>query len=281
METQVIKSASKSAKKQVEQEASISEIEKDLGMTIDDSKTYKFKIIDPTAKKSRHYGIGNRCEVYDGSRRRVMRYVPYMDSIWLDEQDSNENVTDSDHTINFFLGELKVDGKNKNLISFLLNHDRFKGNKKPISGRGPIFDIDDPEFEAKQQLKQNEVIKDAIVAALGANDEDSRVNFYILFGRTEDNISTVKAAVADYAKKYPSKFLDIVADPRTRRKYLIKKGLDTGVIKIKFSMLKWGMSDADIMQLDPSKEPIGFITDWSLSEAGMEFTDLLKRQLEK
>lgn len=268
-------------RKPVEQVVQPSEVEKDLGMVIDDNKTYLFKIVDPSAKKSRHYGLGNKCEVYDGSRRRMMRYVPYMDTIWFDEQDPNEVVTDSDHSINFFMGELKVDGKNKNLISFLLNHDRFKGNKKPISGRGPIFDIDDPEFEAKQRLKENEVIKDAIVAALSANDEDSRVYFYILFGRTEDNINTIKASVADFAKKFPARFLEVVADPRTRRKYLIKKGLDSGVIKIKFSMLKWGISDAEIIQLDPSKEPISFITDWSLSEPGKEFVDLLKRQLDK
>lgn len=292
METTAIKksaNAPKNAPKAEEQEPisnvnesqEVSNVEHDLGLKIDDTKTYTFKIIDPKAKKSRHYGIGNRSEVYDGTRRRVMRYVPYMDSIWLDEQDPSAEVTDSDHSVNFHMGILRVDGKNKNLISFLMKHDRFKGNKQPISGRGPIFDIDDPEFEAKKQLAANEKMRDAIVAALSAKDEDSRVYFYILFGRQEDNISTIKSAVADYAKKHPASFLEIIADPRTRRKYLIKKGLDEGKIKIKHSMLKWGMSDSDILQLDPTLEPISFITNWSLSEAGKDFVELLKRQLEK
>lgn len=256
-------------------------VEADLGLKIDPTKTYKFKIVDPNAKKSRHYGLSNRSEVYDGTRRRIMRYVPYMESIWLDEQDPSVKVIDSDHYINFHIGELRVDGKDKNLITFLLKHDRFKGNPNPISGRGPIFDIDDPEAEAKKLLESNEKMKDAIVAALSASDEDSKVYFYILFGRTEENINTIKSLVADYAKKHPAQFLDIIADPRTKRKYLIKKGLDTQKIKIKHSMLKWGMSDSDILQLDPTVEPIHYITNWSLSEAGKEFVTLLKRQLDE
>ena len=64
-------------------------------------------------------------------------------------------------------------------------------------------------------------------------------------------------------------------------KYLIKQGLDKNIIKSKFSMLKWGASETDIVQLPPDKDMLSFVTDWSLSDDGKDFIEVLKRQMNK
>jgi hypothetical protein len=46
-------------------------------------------------------------------------------------------------------------------------------------------------------------------------------------------------------------------------------------------MLKWGASETDIVQLPPDKDMLSFVTDWSLSDDGKDFIEVLKRQMNK
>lgn len=246
---------------------------------IDPLKNYLFELL-PQFSKGRHFGLSNICEVYDhkSGRRRIMRYVPHYDSIWKDEQPDNE-ISKTDHDIRFFVGKAHVPGSDKMKILFLLNHDRKEGNIQPISQRGPVFRVADPELQAKKSLAIEKLENDARSKALALFDEELLMVSFVLYGRHFDSEPQALQAVVDFAKSQPKKFLDICEDPRTKRRYLIQQGFDKGVIKAKFSMLKWGASDVDIVQLPPDKDMFDFVTDWSLSAEGKDFVTILKRQL--
>lgn len=246
---------------------------------IDENKVYTFELL-PEFARSKHYGLANVSEVFDvkSGRRRKMRYVPHYDSIWLDEQPTDP-IEMSDYQIRFWMGKKQVTGKDKMMILFLLNHDRIEGNLNPISSRGPVFKISDQDAFAKKQIQSTIIERDAIDKALSLQGEELTMISYVLFGRPFDTESQALQAVINFAKQKPQSLLSVCDDPRTKRKFLIKKGFDSNILKEKFSMLKWGASDADIVQLPPDREVLSFLTDWSLSDDGKDFFEILKRQL--
>lgn len=261
------------------EEPVVSEMEQQAEIEIDPNKTYTFELL-PAFAKSTQFGFANISEVFDTEtgRRRKMRYVPHYDSIWMDEQPS-DHIELSDYPINFYRGRKQVSGKDKMMILFLMKHDRNVANENPISTRGPVFKIADADAFAKKQIEKTKIERDAIDKALSLEGDDLKMISYVLFGRQFDSESQALQSVINYAKNKPADLLQICDDPRTKRKYLIKSGFEKGIIKEKFSMLKWGMSDADIIQLPPDREIISFVTDWSLSEDGKDFMEILKRQL--
>lgn len=282
METELIKKKGFQKKEPVKEEVVVETIqEQEFGVQIDPEKTYKFQLIGDISKGT-YVGINNVCEVFDPSigRRRKMRYIPHYDSIWIDEQ-PEEHIDLSNYPINFFMSEMTVSGKDKNLILYLLNHDRIEGKQNQISSKGPLFRLQDNELIAKKALAKTELERDAINKALSLSGSELGMVTFVLFGKTFESETEALQAVANYAKKNPKGLIDICDDPRTRRKYLIKQGLDKNVIKSKFSMLKWGASETDIVQLPPDKDMLSFITDWSLSDDGKDFIEVLKRQMNK
>jgi len=282
METELIKKKGFQKKEPVREEVVVETIqEQEFGVQIDPEKNYTFQLIGDISKGT-YVGLNNICEVYDPSigRRRKMRYVPHYDSIWVDEQ-PEENIDLSNYPINFFMSEMVVSGKDKNLILYLLNHDRVEGKQNQISSKGPLFRLKDNELLAKKALAKTQLERDAVSKALSLSGSELNMVTFVLFGQAFESETESLQAVANYAKKNPKGLIDICDDPRTRRKYLIKQGLDKNVIKSKFSMLKWGASETDIVQLPPDKDMLSFVTDWSLSDDGKDFIEVLKRQLNK
>jgi len=263
-------------------EAVVTAQEQESGVVVDPTKTYVFESLGD-ASRSKYWGLSNVCEVFDPAvgRRRKMRYVPHFDSIWLDEQPADEHVSQTDYSITFFSGKKQVSGIDKMAVLYMLNHDRIEGRLNPISTRGPLFRLSNPDAIAKKKIERSEKESDALLKALELKDNTEELNMisFVLFGQTFDSESVALQQVVDWAKKSPSAFLDLCDDPRTRRKYLIRQGLDKGIIKEKFSMLKWGLSESDIVQLPPNKDILTFVTDWSFSDEGKDFTEVLKRQL--
>lgn len=255
----------------------ISKAELDYG--IDPTKTYVF---EPVVKSQspRHEMIGTECKIFDGSRIRIIRYVPMADTIFVDEMGDKFKDYQSP-PLSFHNNQLSVSGTDARLVEYMLTHDAYDGNKHPLSPRSNKFmlvnkaDLElTTELAYKQELKAMNIINDSDISEL------------LPIARVVHNITdldprAVKNQLRAIAKVKPHDILDHLDSPIVRRSYVIQVGLDRGIIEYnpdKRSMV-WPNGGGLIKEMFALRNPteqLKELADYTFSTQGNKFYDILK-----
>lgn len=222
-------------------------------------------------------GRNNDLLIFDPEEgvNRAIRFAPNERSIFVDEQSDFANVK----PIIFESGYLQTKDTDVNLQAFLDSHP---GNK---ANGGGIFELVDPEKDAREANKKEDLILDikfavrqkekqkdgvfaleTVAAVLKGNIADVR-------GLTPDELKRVIYAEAE---KNPTRFVDskgnvtIFEEDKTARKYLVLRAMHDGVIKTSANnrMITWD-DGTKIVDVPISIRPTDFLTDFLQTEDGM------------
>lgn len=251
---------------------------------VDPDKQYVFEQI--LKKNHPNQGIPNRCEIYDKIEKklRVIRYAPHEASIFQDEQTEIPSGGYFVDTITFPYGECRVDGKNRNLVLFLLLHnDNVISSELP--SRNKKFKLLDKEGDAKLALAIIEVKQKAQKLASECEFDDM-ISFAKILGidvkYSKEREQEIRHQFIIKSVENPSLFLKGFNDPKNKRLYVILKAFEQGIITdthIK-NEIHWLGSKVQVCNVPPTVKSAEYLTDYSFSNEGEEFYKLLLKQVD-
>lgn len=252
------------------------------GFFIDPNVTYVFQTIQKSSSP-RHEILGSRCKVFDGTRIRQTRYLPFADTIWVDEQGNRYDEAD-DAVLAFNRDMITVEGTDTRLMEYMLSHDEYDGNKNRLAKTPPKFTlVNKPNLEQAKEalysakLKALNIINDS---AFGEILPIARVVFNIM----DTDETTVKNKLREYAEKDPNKILTNYDSPRVKRAFVIQAAFDKGIIELdaQNKSVVWGSTRALVTEVNATKDLEALlreVTDFSFTENGNKTYDILKQKL--
>ncbi|MCW3111379.1 MAG: hypothetical protein JWQ09_5885 [Segetibacter sp.] len=267
--------------------------ERDFGIVIDPTKTYIFEAL----KKSdalRTQSLSGECQIFDVEEQRIrtIRYIPQADSIFKDEQDESYE----DHQVQalyFSRDQLVVNGSDKRGIEYCISHDRYEGNKSPLSKKGAFFKLLDKEqFE---KVLDGQLTKEAIAFELVTKTEieDLRPVARIEFNILETSAIIIRNRLRQMAKT-PAKdgkksgaqlIIDSINNPQVVRRYNLQLAVDKGILVMDTQRAQciWGDTKVGICNLSnlkSSETQLSELVSFSFNgPEGKEFYEVLKNKI--
>jgi hypothetical protein len=267
--------------------------DRDFGITIDPTKTYVFE----TIKKSdalRTQSLAGECQIFDTveDRIRTIRYIPQADSIFKDEQD--EAYEDYHvQTLYFSRDQLVINGADKRGVEYCISHDRYEGNKNPLSKKGAFFKLLDKEqFE---KVLDGVLTKEALAFDLVTKTdiEELRPVARIEFGILDTSAIIIRNRLREMAKR-PAKdgkksgaqaIIDGVSNPQIVRRYNLQLAIDKGILAMDLQRAQcvWGdtkVAVCNLSNLKSSETQLSELVAFSFNgPEGKEFYELLKNKI--
>lgn len=249
------------------------------GFLIEPSVTYVFQTIQKSGSP-RHEILGSRCKVFDGNRIRQTRYLPFADTIWVDEQGTRYDEA-SDAILAFNRDLITVEGTDTRLMEYMLSHDEYDGNKHRLAKTPAKFTlVNKPNLEQAKEalftakLKALNIINDSMFGELLPI---ARVVFNIM----DADQTTVRNKLREWAEKDPTKILTNYDSPRVKRAFVIQDAIDKGVIEldVQNKSLVWGGTKAFITEVNATRDLEALlreVTDFSFTENGNKVYDIIK-----
>jgi hypothetical protein len=254
----------------------------ELDFGIDPNKVYVFQTIKKSSSP-RHQMFTSRGKIFDGKRIRAIRYVPIADSIFVDEQGTMFDEY-TDPILSFHNDMIMVDGTDKRLVEFLLSHDEYDGNKHRLSKMPPMYTLVN-KYDAEDRKEAYFVQKKK---ALNVIDDNSMEELFpiarVVFNIMDEDPTTVKNKLREYAETNPKKILDGLDSPRIKRGYVIQSALDKGIIEVMVNKksLVWAVSKTFIMEIRAVNDldaQVNEITDYMFTDNGNKVYDVIKQKL--
>lgn len=255
---------------------------KPAGLKIDPNKTYHFMSV-VKSNTARNEMIGNTCKVLHEGRVRQIMYIPFADTIWVDEMgDRYKGVQPA--VISIYNNILDVPGTDARLVEYLIHHDQFAGNPSRISRLPALFTLQN--MEDIERAKE-----DRFTAELRAMNLINEVDIKellplsrVVFNIIETDSLTVKNRLREWAKKDPSKIINNIDNPRVMRQYLIQAALDHNVLDFNSDKghLLWGGTKTYIMDIHSVKDNAAMvreIADYTFTEDGSKLFNILKQKI--
>lgn len=252
---------------------------------VDHKETYVFKL----NTDSKTYILSKQMTVWDPEleKIRVARYVKTEESVWLDEQSAESVMESSD--INFDQGRLVVDGRNANLVKFLLIHDG-NADKERINPTNSKFKglyslvrqdkaVQDSRALRQKQLKAQILVSEASVVEL----EDflrSVFNFKkeSIGAKNTDDVVVDKALELSLA--HPDEFLDGFKNPKHKYRAQVQRGFEKGIIKSDKGVVTWAATEVVIHKYDAELRADDALARYILAtQEGKEFYSQLSEKL--
>lgn len=260
------------------------------GIEVNPDKQYVFKTV-VTSPTRRHITLGAVCKIYDTTldQPRTIRYISTSPSVFDDEIPEAFKLT-TDPYVGFYNNEFIVQGDVR-LIEYLLLHDKFAGNPKPISPTEPIFYLANKEVLEAQKAQQFSKEEMALDVINKLSEEKLKPIARIVFNITDEDFGHIKNRLKEIVKlpKYGSKsgadaILDNIDNPRLERKYVLQTAMDKGLIMVNADKNNavWGDTKSQICKINNVKDTarqIEELTDYSLTPAGEKFFDLVKAKV--
>lgn len=253
---------------------------------IDPDKVYEFSYITKPISKS--VWISGTCKIFDHvqGRQRIIRYVPFEESIFEDEQ--SEPIAGGKRyydNIYFPGGSKRVKGVDRNLILFLMLTDDNEAKSNRLKKTPPIFRHVDKEEDARKSMEANAILNKAMSIVQDSPIEDL-IPFAAVSGvevhDPENREAQIRIGVTRLVRKSPSNFLRAFKDPKYARKFTIHRGFQAGIISathIKNAVV-WKDSLVKVTDVPPDDTALDYLTDWSFSKDGEEFFSTLKRMVD-
>lgn len=253
---------------------------------VNPDRVYEFELTGSHTQAS--HSIGRTSLVFDpvSGSEAVLRYVPGYTSLFQDDQPDIDPFLVPSYDVSFSYGKLKVDGKKKQLVQFLLAHDKIESNDHRI-GNIVEFRLVDKTEEESNIRKNLKYASDAVSKAESSSLEDMLVYSRVLGIDTTKNPGEDDSAYEDRirtrfmekAHEKPKEFLDGINDPKHKRKYDILLGFDQGVItdSISEGSVNWALSKASITSIPAKRRADEYLTDYTFTEEGAKFYEQLKK----
>lgn len=267
---------------------------RDFGVDIDPEKTYVFETL-MKSETPRHEILGAMCKIFDPIEQRIreIRYIPSAGSIFVEDQDKQDPELKRRDLpyVGFYFNQLVVLGEDQRLVEFLLAHDRYDGNKRPLSKEGAKFRLVDKEQYNTAEKKRHSVVLDALKMIEETKEEDLMPVARIIFGITDESETGTLNKLRELVMKpkgereqqtNADKLLNNLNDPLVRRKYTVQQAIDKGILKVESDKVLWGEENgAFITSVASKNNPVSQISDiakYSMTKDGERFYKILKEK---
>jgi len=234
-----------------------------------------------------NYMVKNTDVIFDdetGTERNI-RYLEGVSTIYEDEQDHlSESKQRQRPDIRFTNGFLKVPSNKPSLIEFLLKSNMYDKKKNRMSGSIAVYTLLDFEAQEEKEVESSERRMDAMKMAMDAPEEIMiphakylGIKFINQHG-VERATRAVRVDYLNFADKNPEAFIKSYNNPLVKVNYIVSNASKLGLIdtsSIKGQAL-WADTKKFIAQIPDGKDPITFLSEFSLTEKGKEFFTQLK-----
>ena len=238
-----------------------------------------------------NFMIKNTDIIFDeetGTERNI-RYLEGVGTIYEDEQDHlSESKQRQRPDIRFTNGFLKVPANKPSLLQFLTKSNMFDKKKNRMSGSIPVYTLLDFEAQEDKAVEDTERRMDAMKMAMDAPEEIMvphakflGIKFINVHG-VERALRAVRVDYLNFADKNPEAFIKSYNNPLVKVNYIVSNAAKLGMIdvgSIKGQAL-WGDTKKFIAQIPDGKDPITFLSEFSLTEKGKDFFTQLKSMSE-
>ena len=257
-------------------------------------KEYIFQLINKVyhASKNRppypeNMFIRNTDVIYDEETEmeRNIRYLEGVGTIYEDEQEHlSESKKKQKPEIRFVQGTLRVPSNKTSLVRFLLSSNMYDRKKKRMDGVLPVYTLLNLEEQEEKAVNDAHIRMDAMKLAMDAPIENMiphaqfiGIRFKSQFGEDRSD-KAIRVDYLNFADKNPDTFLKTYNNPLVKIQYLIKKGINVGMIDLTSSKGQaiWGDTKKFIAQIPDKSEPVKFLSELCLTEKGKEFYTQLK-----
>lgn len=205
-------------------------------------------------------------------KNRSLRYASNQTSPFQDEQDDNAIL----EPIVFEDGVLQVPPTNPVLYEFLKLHPN----------NGEVFYEWDPEKDAEDRLKNEELILDAKIAARSLSPDKMASIIRVFTGRDASKMSTseLKWEIMKIAEDYPEDFLESLDDPELEIDDLAHKAFKDGYMATRNHGrdVHYNLKDnrKRAFSVPMNETPESALSAWFKTEDGQEFYMFLVREYE-
>ena len=205
-------------------------------------------------------------------KQRSLRYASNQLSPFQDEQDDNAIL----EAIVFEDGVLHVDDNNPVLYDFLKLHP----------SNGTVFYEWDPEKDAEEKLKNEELVLDAKIAARSLAPEKMASIIRVFNGSNTDKmtISEMKWEVMRIAEDYPEDFLESIDDPELATDDIAFRAFKDGYVSTRNHGrdVHYNLKDnrKRMFSVPMDETPESALKAWLKTDEGQEFYMFLVREYE-
>ncbi len=225
------------------------------GVVMDTNKSYHFRlkhVANPRTIMPRESKVWDE----DTDSTRTIRLSAVEDSPYLDEQDPDSPIDST--TVIFTDGEVKIDGREKHKIKFLLAFDGYDGKKKILPNSEAVrdmYELVDHDKLNDASVKRAEAVMDAQTIIRQAKKEDiaSFLSAVYLEPVSQMNEGEIKSKAYHYAEVDPKIILEEFTDPKHKIKADIQKLFGKNELVDSDGVIKWKDTEGVIMNFDESK----------------------------
>ena len=214
----------------------------------------------------------DKINVFDKETGKVrqMRYCPGENSIWVDEQSENALLG---HVV-FRNKTLTVAPTQPNLLEFLKKHPANRDNG------GVSFYMLEPEKTAEKSVDTDFLIHDAISLIKSRSVEQLLPVAMSLNINTNQNSISIKRDLVSYAKRHPSKFIDMFDNPLVNARSTVMQAMEFQIVRDRGGAVVWYDTGKMICAVPVGQDAVEVLTRFCMTDNGASTLTELERQLE-
>jgi hypothetical protein len=235
-------------------------------------------------------------ENWDNYQVRRTRFIPSMQSIFVDEQKGIKEREDGQrHSILdnskirerlvFERNELRVKNTEKNLYFFLFCNGqsaRMHPNAKQFTSRDAEFELIDFGYQDKLKIEKGQKRERAYEIAHTARVEEMIPHAKFLgipltdSSNVDRDVDAIRTDYKDFALSNTELFINSFSDPKTKMLYIIKILFENQLLLVENGSCYWSKTKGFICQMPNDRDMYTFLAEFSLTDDGREFSNNMK-----
>lgn len=251
---------------------------------------YIFKLLE--ARRYKTLPTTNLVWDEETQRPRYIRLVNGVNTIWKDEQDDRKidnalaerQAWRPEFNESFMILESPVDDLK---IQYMMLLDGYDGKKNRITDRPPLFTWENKVTKSEDAYELKKKKREAMDAAFNLVESNIEeiypharylgINFKDGYGEQKSEAAIANEYVT-IAENNPELFLKSLNSPIVKVRHMIYQAVQDGFVDLNHmrGQAHWGESKAFITTMDMSKSTEDSLSDFAMSEDGVEFVKTLK-----
>lgn len=226
-------------------------------------------------------------EVFNGTTREIIRYVPGYESIH--EKDLFEagypkepRLRPIDPEIGFLRGVLYASKTDPKLIEFLDRHNGNEANPHRIGKKTPLFRRYDVAKEEVENLTRSTDRYHAMKYAMECDTDELYARAWSLGVNIKRSEERVRSSLVKIAEETPAKLLKLKDSPSAEANYAVYLGIEKDVLEVRNGAIYWkgNPESAPILLIPPGVDAVTFTGKWAVAdEKGKVFLSALEPML--